>query len=782
MVLLNVKSALTLAFVDAHRGGLEAWVYGGTAAIRFITGQRLHIERDECGYQQEIVTESGRSPPAEDGYHPVMATAVTVSIPIEIDGIVPGCRDFPSPGEPNGYEPGTSCRVEAPQFVGGDPGWQCAADSSSPGVVTYIDEFFRTLDERIQEADFSTLPMNTSNTTVAFTYSAPLCLKDVRIGPKDVATKPLAPLWPPDETRLVFDPLQAARTEWTMDRIEDLFVEPPPVVDDGDDDAETIFGRLCTTQDEAIFVEGDEVQVKFELVEVYPLDIDAGLDCWWPWDYSDDDDALCPLEYYPILGTIDKAETVPNPTYPITVSVLDGISGKDLETDAYTYADDDEDGFGLIIDVTVGNPNPFAPFTLPFLVIFTRAIDGSQIIFDRSAIVLGVIPEDVPQIFTMTTDDTLVYAVIRDPPGGASTAALRKGNTITTSMMIDGMHAGDISESIHFQFDQSQKGSITAAAEPFGFGVSNRVFEVKDGSGNGERQNRPTVKASRGSSQHFDLHFTFHLDVETSRDPGLAGQASDIILGGGMNLRVLRAIQIRLEKEPTSEYCILGQTTSEFLPSHVSTFVFSVYEIEQMMERLGAQLKLLDQDAEIDGDENDDRSRNRDETLSGLANWQKVLATYRAATVDSTQPTVAGAIDTLISDVIGMSRKFHRDMADAGVFIPELEHGINVLEERHIRNMGNLGDQAQAFGRGQTLDKISTVLNVIGKAYIQRGGMYGTAKATYASLRSAIPRGSGGSGFALRASAAQFQARGATLLSRLAAVNPRAAWQVIGCV
>ena len=79
--------------------------------------------------------------------------------------------------------------------------------------------------------------------------------------------------------------------------------------------------------------------------------------------------------------------------------------------------------------MTAGKPNPFAPFSHELSVEFTRAYDGAEILFVRHVLVLGSIPEEVPQVWTAATNPTLIFSIIRDPPGGASTATLVEGST-----------------------------------------------------------------------------------------------------------------------------------------------------------------------------------------------------------------------------------------------------------------------------------------------------------------------------------------------------------------
>ena len=52
-----------------------------------------------------------------------------------------------------------------------------------------------------------------------------------------------------------------------------------------------------------------------------------------------------------------------------------------------------------------------------------------------------------------------------------------------------------------------------------------------------------TVSASRASNSHNEYSFNFEYDFSTSSDPFIAGSASDVIIGGGVDLVVNEAIE-----------------------------------------------------------------------------------------------------------------------------------------------------------------------------------------------------------------------------------------------
>ena len=603
----NMDSDVNLALVNANRGDLSALVVGGIQDVRFITGQQLIVKRDACGYRRKIVT-------AQSEANVTLAAAdFRVELPLDL-GLSP-CSAVAeaNPGDPS-FVPGTPCRVEAVNFTSSSERHPCAVDPR----FQFVDEFFQV---REQPVNFITGDLQQQ---IVYRYAAPLCLVSVTVGPTEGNT--FAPLAPEDDTRQVFDEPADAVIPWIVDRPEALmlFDEVPEILED--DENATIFGRAVTSSGEALFTEGDAVSVKFSLAEVYPL-------CRWPWDYVEGN---CDFFVDDQGSQEDKVRSTPTPD-EISVTVLDGISGKDVEVLTYvTECDTTLDArfcVGLDLEIQVGDPNPFAPFTLPLEMLFQRAIDGSAIAFLRDAVIIGTIPEDVPQTYTMTTDPSFIFAVIRDPPGGSSSTTLAKGSSIETSLSIDGMHTAERSKSEDLAFRSGADLAISTMIAPLGLGLENSLSDLNIKTGRSWKGNAPVVKGSRGSDEHFDLAFTFDTDISTSTQPWTAGQPSDVIVGGGFNLRVSRAIETRLTSIDDSRrsFTILGAPTSQFLPEQISTFVMSVHEIELLMERLAAQ-NAIDASEDI---------------VRAIDNWEAVLRNYRAQTASNDNTNLADSVATL---------------------------------------------------------------------------------------------------------------------------------------
>lgn len=66
------------------------------------------------------------------------------------------------------------------------------------------------------------------------------------------------------------------------------------------------------------------------------------------------------------------------------------------------------------------------------------------------------------------------------------------------------------------------------------------------------------VTAARTSSKYFDYDFTFTSTFSTSADPFIAGHASDIIVGGGMDIVVARGIEGRIHYFVRLKYNLLS--------------------------------------------------------------------------------------------------------------------------------------------------------------------------------------------------------------------------------
>ena len=154
--------------------------------------------------------------------------------------------------------------------------------------------------------------------------------------------------------------------------------------------------------------------------------------------------------------------------------------------------------------------------------------------------VVGVLANEIPNFIPVASDPTLIFFVLRDPPGGSSSASLTSGTSIDFSMSIENMHAYDGSLSSHSSYSGGLNGN-TKMFFGLGAGTILEGFSAHGtvNNGGGKKQ---SVSTSRDSSTSYQYSISFDYTFSTSMDPFTAGHASDIIVGGGVDLVVSEAI------------------------------------------------------------------------------------------------------------------------------------------------------------------------------------------------------------------------------------------------
>ena len=236
---------------------------------------------------------------------------------------------------------------------------------------------------------------------------------------------------------------------------------------------------------------------------------------------------------------------------------------------------------------------------------------------------------------------------------------------------------------------------------PLGVGIETNIVDFGLSGGSSYSHSSPDVTVSRSSSRHFDVGISFSTAISTSDSPHLPGQPSDIIVGGGANLRFISAIEI-FAKANDDGLCLGGQTTQQFLPEQISTWVMSVYEIEKLMERLGAAL--TDPNTKIEKKNASDTSipDPRDDLVQQIENWQTVLRDYRATTVRDQAESVADQLTKELNSIHASFKGFLADTTTGGSerdqFSDFLSHGLNKLEE-------NGGDRISYHAPRDNVDK-----------------------------------------------------------------------------
>jgi hypothetical protein len=123
---------------------------------------------------------------------------------------------------------------------------------------------------------------------------------------------------------------------------------------------------------------------------------------------------------------------------------------------------------------------------------------------------------------------------------------------------------------------------------PFGFGPAMGSYA---GGLTGEYtwdEGDPGIALSKTDSSGWDLAFTVTKTISTSDDPATAGRASDLILGGGLELRFTQVTRVALDTSFENGVCLTSATSLVWEPSKVTTFLLPVNKIADEMRRIKA--------------------------------------------------------------------------------------------------------------------------------------------------------------------------------------------------
>ena len=107
---------------------------------------------------------------------------------------------------------------------------------------------------------------------------------------------------------------------------------------------------------------------------------------------------------------------------------------------------------------------------------------------------------------------------------------------------MDGAHTYDSTIDFDISASAGFKTKKDALMAPMGFGITSELVGIDVGV-KAHYGHHFTVSASRASNSHYEYSFNFQYDFSTSSDPFIAGSASDVIIGGGVDLVVNEAIE-----------------------------------------------------------------------------------------------------------------------------------------------------------------------------------------------------------------------------------------------
>ena len=156
---------------------------------------------------------------------------------------------------------------------------------------------------------------------------------------------------------------------------------------------------------------------------------------------------------------------------------------------------------------------------------------------------MGTLPSEVPNFYPVTTDPTLIFLILRDPPGGNSQTKIEAGSTFTTGITIEGMKT--FVQDTHFDTEITGKvdEEQLLIIAPLGFGTAENVGNEGGDIGVKGSVVAPEVTVTRTSETHYAYSFKFSYDFSTSDGAFTAGHPSDVIVGGGIDVIVSEALE-----------------------------------------------------------------------------------------------------------------------------------------------------------------------------------------------------------------------------------------------
>ena len=118
----------------------------------------------------------------------------------------------------------------------------------------------------------------------------------------------------------------------------------------------------------------------------------------------------------------------------------------------------------------------------------------------------------------------------------------RIGSTLGFGMSLDGAQTYDSTIDFDASASIGFKTQTEQTVAPLGIGMQFNMVGLDVGA-SVQYGHHFSVSASRASDSHYEYSFNFEYDFSTSSDPFIAGAASDVIIGGGVDLVVNEAIE-----------------------------------------------------------------------------------------------------------------------------------------------------------------------------------------------------------------------------------------------
>ena len=180
----------------------------------------------------------------------------------------------------------------------------------------------------------------------------------------------------------------------------------------------------------------------------------------------------------------------------------------------------------------------------------------------------------------------LVYTVVHDPPGGNSFAELSVGTKVGISLLDSGSRSA--SEALESEIEipaipadvTTEAGANTGVAVEGAISLPTKWFE-----GTFELENSsegPEVKMTSTLDDGFSLDLVTDRAIRSSQDPGTAGRAGDVILGGGVELvyKLSDVLDVVKDGRTLEKPCLFISVSITWLPRKPTTYILNVANVE----------------------------------------------------------------------------------------------------------------------------------------------------------------------------------------------------------
>lgn len=376
-------------------------------------------------------------------------------------------------------------------------------------------------------------------------------------------------------------------------------------------------GLTCYKSNDTFFNPGDNRTIKFTLLEYYPQD-----PSWGSRPFG-----LCqtPVPEFYVNGS--------------TITILDLISGRSntQEFDYNTTFVHHPNGQALFpqgfeYEINAAGPRPSPPFDLTFDVTVARKIDGPAVPYFSTVQmtffvpIIGSLPNEVPSVLPVTSDPTIIFLVLRDPPGGSSKCSIAQGTTLETALSISGTQVSVSTLSVESKGSIFVDQKMEVVTAPLGVGTMANGDVISEYF-SGKITTVLEVASSWTTTSGYVYSMTFHSEFGTSDDPFIAGHPSDVIFGGGVDLFVSEAVEVYVNRTTKLLSCLNVKNTYIWRPGQITTYMLKVIDIVDTTARLSTI--------------RDSERQNGNFAIAGklekqITNWEAVLRNYRAHNSDLT--------------------------------------------------------------------------------------------------------------------------------------------------